>query len=98
MSEPIRVEIVGAPIACKDGLKDSWREVAEWAGGQLHQHFGERVVVQYFDLFDPTCPKLPFGAQLPIVMVNHEVLSNGVKISVPVLRRKIEAILEERNG
>ena len=36
--------------------------------------------MQYFDLFDPACPKPPPGVQLPIVMVNHEVLSNGVKI------------------
>ena len=93
MSEPVLVQIIGAPIACKEGVKDTWREIAEWAGGQLHQRFGERVDVRYYDLFDPGCPKLPPGAQLPIVMVNNEVLSNGDKISVPVLRRKIEAIL-----
>jgi hypothetical protein len=31
-------------------------------------------------------------------MINKEVLSYGDKISVPVLRRKIEAILEKKNG
>ena len=92
MSEPILVQIVGAPIACKEGVKDSWREVAEWAGGQLSQRFGERVKVQYIDLIDLACPLVPSGAQLPLVLVNGEVLSGGGKISVPAIRRKIETI------
>ncbi len=92
MSHPIVVKIVGAPIACEEGLKDSWRDVATWAAGQLKARFGESVVVHYFDLFDADCPALPDGAQLPLVMVQDEVLSSGGKISVPAIRRKIESI------
>ena len=33
MSNSIPIQIIGAPIACKDGVKDSWREVARWAEG-----------------------------------------------------------------
>lgn len=95
MSEPIRVQIIGAPIACKEGVKDTWREVAEWASGQLHQHFGEGVEVRYFDLFDQGCPPIPTGVQLPVVLVNAELLSSGGKISMPKIRCKIEAILEK---
>lgn len=95
MSEPIRVQIIGAPIACKEGVKDTWREIAEWASGQLHQRFGEGVQVQYFDLLDPACPPMPPGAQLPLVLVNAEVLSSGGKISIPRIRSKIEVILEK---
>lgn len=98
MSEAILVQIIGAPIACKEGVKDTWREIAEWAGDKLRQRFGESVAVKYFDLFDPSCPNIPPGIQLPLVMINKEVLSYGDKISVPVLRRKIEAILEKKNG
>ena len=98
MSERVLVQIVGAPIACKEGLKDTWREVARWAAGQLRAWFGERVQMQYFDLFDQACPSLPPGMTLPVVMVNEEVLSNGDKISVPMIRRKIEAILAKRTG
>jgi disulfide oxidoreductase YuzD len=94
MSEPIRVQIIGAPIACKEGVKDTWREVAEWAGGQLRQHFGESVAVQYFDLIDVACPPIPSGVQLPLVLVNSEVVTSGGKISVPIIRRKIESILK----
>ena len=95
MTERILVQIIAAPIACKEGVKDTWREVAEWASGQLHQRFGEGVEVRYFDLFDPACPPLPTGAQLPVVLVDAEVLSSGGKISMPKIRCKIEAILEK---
>lgn len=89
--EKVIVQIIGAPIACKDGAKDSWRETATWVSGQLRQSFGEAVQVQYFDLFDPACPALPADAQLPVVLVNEKLLSSGGKISLPDLRKKIEA-------
>jgi len=92
MHEPISVQIVGAPIACEGGVKDSWRNIAEWAGDQLRRRFGEGVRVEYYDLFDPAAPTVPPDAQLPLVLVNGEVLSSGGKISVPALRRKIESL------
>jgi len=95
MSSLVRVQIIGAPIACKEGVKDTWRETAAWVAGQLRQHFGEVVQTQYHDLFDPACPPLPSGVQLPLVLVNGEVLSSGGKISVPALRKKIETILAQ---
>lgn len=98
MSVPVLVQIVGAPIACKDGVKDSWRETANWTGAQLRQRFGENVLVQYFDLFDPACPSLPADAQLPLVLVNGDVLSSGGKISIPNIRRKIENLLEKETA
>ncbi len=93
MTSPVMVRIVGAPIACEEGLKDSWREVAAWATGQLKARFGDSVKVRYFDLFDSDCPALPDGAQLPLVLVADEVLSSGGKISMPAIRRKVESIM-----
>ena len=90
MSTPILVQIIGAPIACKEGVKDSWREVAEWAAGQLKVRFGESVQVKYYDLFDANCPPIPKSALLPLVLVNAEVLSSGGKISLPAIRKRIE--------
>lgn len=92
------VRIVGAPIACEEGVKDSWRDVAAWAAGQLKAQFGEGVDVNYYDLFDANCPPLPAGAQLPLVMVGDQVLSSGGKISVPAIRRKIESIMVEQTA
>ena len=92
MTTPIVVQIVGAPIACADGVKDAWRETALWAANQLNERFGDSVRVEYFDLFDPACPPLPPGAQLPVVMVAGEVLSSGGKVSMPLIRRRLEAL------
>ena len=95
MSAPVHVQIIGAPIACKDGVKDSWRDVGDWGAGQLKTRFGETVQVKYYDLFDADCPPMPANSQLPLVMVNSEVVSSGGKISVPLIRRKIETIVEQ---
>ncbi len=92
MSSPVVVRIVGARVACSDGLKDSWREVAAWASGQLVGYFGGAVEVEYFDLFDPACPLLPSGSQLPAVLVDGELFSSGGKISVPAIRKHLEVM------
>ena len=90
------VQIIGAKIACKEGVRDSWRTVAHWAIGQLKGHFGEVADARYFDLFESDCPPMPVNAQLPLVLVNGEVLSSGGKISVPAIRRKIESLMEKQ--
>jgi hypothetical protein len=87
-----QVDIIGAPVACKDGIKETWRDVAEWAAGQLKSRFGGTVQVQYYDLFDPRCPTIPPDGQLPVVMVDGQVVSIGGKISVPLIRKKIEEL------
>ena len=92
MDRPAVVQIIGAPIACADGIKDTWRDVAEWAAGQLASRFGESVCVEYYDLFDPACPPVPEGTQLPLVLVNGRVASSGGKVSIPVIRKYLEAL------
>jgi len=95
MSKPVLVQIIGAPIACKEGVKDSWRAMSVWAAGQLRARFGDEVQVRYIDLFDGDCPPMPANAQLPVVIIEGEMISSGRKISVPVIRHKIETILEK---
>jgi hypothetical protein len=95
MSNTVLVQIIAAPIACKDGMKDSWREVARWAEDQLKARFGDQVQVRYYDLFDVACPPMPTDAQLPVVLVNGEVTINGGKIAISVIRRKIDSVLEK---
>lgn len=97
MTEPIQVMIIGAPIACKDGIKETWRDVAEWAAGQLRARFGDLVHLRYFDLFDPNCPPIPPGGQLPVVLLDGIVISIGGKISIPLIRQKIEELDTTRN-
>ncbi len=86
------VQIIGAPVACAEGVKDTWRDVAQHAADQLRTRFGDSVQVWYFDLFDPACPPLPAGAQLPLVLLEGEVVSSGGKISVPAIRKRLEAL------
>lgn len=85
-----QVVIIGAPVACKEGIKETWREVTEWAAGQLRSRYGEQVKVQYYDLFDPQCPAIPPEGQLPVVMVDGQVIRCGGKISIPLIRKTIE--------
>ena len=95
MNKPVLVQIVGAPIACKEGVKDSWREVSGWAARQIRSYFGDDVQVKYYDLFDADCPPVPTGSELPLVLVNNGVVISGGKISIPVIRSEITAILEK---
>lgn len=89
---PMVVQIVGAPVACAQGVIDAWRDVAKHTTNQLIARFGDHVCVQYFDLFDADCPALPDGTQLPLVMIDGEVLSSGGKISAPAIRKRLEAL------
>jgi len=98
MNEPVLVQIIGAPIACKEGMKDSWREVSVWAAGQLRTHFGDAIQVKYYDLFDADCPSVPTGSQLPLVFVDNEIVISGGKISIPIIRNKISTILEKQTA
>jgi hypothetical protein len=95
MTKSVLVQIVGAPIACKDGVKDSWRGVSVWVAGQLQTRFGEIVQVQYYDLFDEDCPLMPENVQLPLVLIEGAVISNGDKISMPLIRQIIEKIMNQ---
>ena len=87
-----QVNIIGAPVACKDGIKETWREVAEWAAGQLQARFGDMVRVHYYDLFDPQCPNVPSDGQLPVVLIDGMIVSSGGKISLPIIRKKLEQL------
>jgi hypothetical protein len=91
MTTPSVVQIIGAPIACAEGVKDSWRDAAAWAAGQLRVRYGDAVRVDYYDLFDPDAPPLPPQAQLPVVIVDGVVVSSGGKISIPTISRQLTA-------
>ncbi len=93
MNQPVLVQIIGAPIACEDGVKKSWRGVAHYVSCQMKGYFDEAVQVKYYDVFDADCPSMPDGTKLPLVLVNGEVTSRGKKICLPHLRRKIHRIL-----
>ena len=86
------IQIIGVPVACSDGIKDSWREVAGWARAKLAEQFGVAVKVEYYDLFDPACPPFPADAQIPVVLIDSVCFSSGGKISVPAIRKHLEGL------
>jgi disulfide oxidoreductase YuzD len=96
MSQAVLVQIIGSPIACKEGVKDSWRDVAAWAADKLKVRFGQSVELRYFDLFDIDCPPMSADAKLPLVIVGAKVVSNGGKISIPAIEREIESIMQRQ--
>ncbi len=100
MDYPVRVRIFGTPtVDCASGSKDTWREVAHWARRQLESRFGGQVSVEYYDLFSPEMDRFPEvlslvaagQGQVPLVFLDGELLSSGGKISVPDIRRWLEA-------
>lgn len=93
MSQDALVQVVGSPVACSEGTRDAWREVTALVANQLAHRFGQAVRVEYFDLFDPACPPLPLGAQLPAVLIEGELFSSGGKLSVPAIARRLEDLL-----
>lgn len=98
MNAQATIEIIGAPAACAEGTTDSWRDLTRWLTGQIEGRYGQAVSVTYHDLFDPDCPPLPEGAQLPLVMINGQVVTSGGKISMPAIRQKLTAIGISPNG
>jgi disulfide oxidoreductase YuzD len=94
MNKPIEVKIIGSPVACSEGVKELWRDVASWAAGQLQTRYGDQVITRYFDLFDPECPTFPAESQLPVVFVEEKLVSSGGKISIPLIRQEIESLLQ----
>ena len=85
----VTVEIVGVPVACGGGVKDSWREIASWVARELERAFGGAVRVQYHDLFESGCPALPADAKLPVVLIDGEPITVGEKISIPTIRKAL---------
>lgn len=100
MDCPIPVRIFGLPTACATGVTDDWRQAAAWARRQLTARFGQQVSVEYYDLFSPEMDRFPEVLALvkegsetvPLVFVGNEFLSAGGKVSVPDIRRRLEAL------
>ena len=92
MDKTHRVQIIATPVACSGGYKDTWREVSEWAAGQLRSRFGDAVQTEYYDLFEVDCPAIPANTQLPVILVDGQLINCGGKISIPAIRNKLEEL------
>jgi hypothetical protein len=88
----VLIHITGSLVACSQGTRDDWRDLAGWLASKMTALYGDQVAVKYCDIFDTDCPSLPPDAKLPIVKINEEVVSMGGKISMTVIRKKLESL------
>jgi len=88
----VLIQITASLIACSQGMRDDWRDLSEWLRSKMTVLYGDQVEVKYYDIFDPDCPSLPPDAKLPVVRINEEILSMGGKISMTLIRKKIESL------
>lgn len=101
MDQPFLVRIFGVPTVCATGVTHAWREVTDWTRQRLTARFGEQVRVEYYDLFSPEMDRFPEvlalvkegNGAVPLVFVGDELLSAGGKVSIPAIRRRLEALV-----
>jgi disulfide oxidoreductase YuzD len=97
-NDSVIVRVFGAPTAGACCSSNGWQEATEWVGGSIRQRFGDRVRVEYIDIFTPEMDTFPDilqsiareGARLPFVYVGDHLLSAGERISGPAIRRFLE--------
>jgi hypothetical protein len=94
MLEHVIVQIIGSPVACPAGTKDTWRELADYARRQLKVKFKEGCQLEYYDLFDPACPQLPSDAELPFVIIAGEKFSSGGKLNISAISKRVADLLK----
>jgi len=91
---PVFVRIIGVPSTCPDGIREPWRAVARLVANQLTARFGDQVIIKYHDLF--STEGLSWAERVdgnaPLVFVGDELLLAGDKVSVPVIRQRLESM------
>ncbi len=97
---PARVVVVAVSAGSCAG-KPTWETAAGLLRSQLRRRFGESVSVEFIELFTPRSFELPEvledigneSLRLPVVLVNEQVASAGVKLNEGLIARRIAEIL-----
>ncbi len=98
-SNPISVRIFAAPDAsCAHGT--TWSAASAFIAEGLRRRFGQDVLVEHIEMFSPrsfefaeVMDAIQAGAQLPVVTVGGRIISQGGKLSGPIIRQAIESLL-----
>jgi hypothetical protein len=91
---PVRIEIIGMPVACMEGVGDPWRTRAGWLAEQLTARFGDAVRLEYHGFYDADCPPQSEGTAYPLVRVGDvTVQAGGQSIPLPPIVRAVEIAL-----
>lgn len=86
--------------------KPTWETATGLLRSRLHRRFGDSVSVVYVELFSPESFKLPEvlngigdeSLRLPVVLVNGQVVSAGVKLNEGLIARSIAEVLGASRG
>lgn len=97
---PIVVRVFGIPAAPGCPADKTWEAVTQWLATQLVGRFGAQVQTEYVDLFGSAMTRFPEVTALvtggvaspPIVTVDGKVVSAGGKVSIPAVRKTLEAL------
>jgi hypothetical protein len=98
-ARPVAVRVFAAPdAACSQGA--TWSSATALVADRLRRLFGDAVAVEHLEIFSPRSFEFPevmaaieAGGALPIVTVADRIVSQGGKLSAPVIRRAVEALL-----
>lgn len=97
---PAVVRVFGIPAAPGCPSDQTWEAVTRRVGALLAARFGPQVQAEYVDLFGPAMRRFPDIVALvaggtvspPVVTVNGTVVPAAGKVSVPAIRRALEAL------
>lgn len=95
---PAVVRIFTAPEAsCGAGM--TWAEAVKFIRDRVNRRFNGRVAVEHVEIFSQRSFEFPTvleaiqgGAQLPVVVVGDQIVSQGGKLSESPIARAIEAL------
>lgn len=94
MTGPV-VRIFTAPDATCGGT--TWSDAVALVATRLRRRFGDALEVEQVTLFSPRSFEFPrvlaaisAGAELPVVLVDDRIVSEGGKLSEPKLARAVE--------
>ncbi len=92
------VQIITAPAA-SCGRAQTWAEAAKFIGQRLNRRFNGRVAVEHVEIFSQRSFEFPAvleavqqGAELPIVLLDDRIISQGGKLSESRIVCAIEAL------
>jgi disulfide oxidoreductase YuzD len=97
---PIRVTVIAVSAGACAG-KPTWQSAASVLRTRLERRFGSSVSVEYVEFFSARCLEFESVMQgiageslrLPVVLVNGEVHSSGLKLNEGQLAREVQQLL-----
>jgi disulfide oxidoreductase YuzD len=99
----VRVVVLAVSAGSCAG-KPTWQSATNVLRHQLTRRFGDAVSVEYVELFSARSFQLQavldeIGSgtlRIPVVLVNDEVLSNGLKLNEGTVARRVAELVSDR--